>query len=70
MVHYDTDRKIVMNYDAYPYGVAAVLAHKMRDDSERPAGFVSRTLSPPEKNYSQLERGIIFGVKSVSVIKV
>ncbi len=66
LVHYDPNREIVMNCDASPYGVAAVLAHTMKDGSERPIRFVSRTLAPAEKNYSQLEKealAIIFGVK-------
>ena len=38
----------------------------MPDGSESPIGSVSRTLSPAEKRYSQLDRevlAIIFGVK-------
>ena len=39
---------------------------KFEDGSEKPIGFTSRTLSPAEKNYSQLDKealSIIFGVK-------
>jgi len=38
----------------------------MPDRTERPITFASRTLSPAEKNYSQLDKeglGIVFGVK-------
>ena len=43
--------KLVLAWDASAYGVGAVLAHVMPDDSERPLG----KLQGPEKNYSQLE---------------
>ena len=49
-----------------PYGVRAILPHQMPNGSECPIGSVSRTLSPAEKRYSQLDRevlAVIFGVK-------
>ncbi|KAL7837373.1 hypothetical protein SRHO_G00270840 [Serrasalmus rhombeus] len=59
-------KELILAYDASPYGVGAVLLHKMPEGMEKPIGFVSRTLSAAEKNYSQLDKeglAVLFGVK-------
>ena len=66
LVHFDPEKQVILSCDASPYGVGAVLSHQMDDGSEKPVAFASRSLSPAEKKYSQLEKeglSIIFGVK-------
>ncbi|CAG2227155.1 unnamed protein product [Mytilus edulis] len=66
LVHFDPKKKLILACDASPYGVEAVLSHKMDDGSDKPIAYTSRTLTSAEKNYSVLEKeslAIIFGIK-------
>ena len=62
---YDPNKPIVVATDASPYGVGEVLSHII-DGHEKIVLFASSTLSPAEKNYSQLHRealAIVFALK-------
>ena len=66
LVHFDPEKELILETDASDYGVGAVLFHKMKNGTERPIGYVSRTLQEAERNYSTLEKealAIIFGIK-------
>ena len=67
LVHFDPNQKLMLSCDASAYGIGTVSAHQFPDGSEQPIGFVSRTLSPAKRNYSQIEReglACVFGVKN------
>ena len=66
LAHYDSILPLVLECDASPYGLGAVLSQRYSHGSERPIGCASRSSSCAEKNYSHLEReglSCVFGVK-------
>ena len=48
LVHFDDKLPIILSCDASPYGVGAVLSHRMANGEERPICFASRTLTAAE----------------------
>ena len=70
LVHYDNEQKLIVSCDASQYGLGALSAHRMDDNSEKPITFASHTLSKVEQKYSQIEKeglAIIFAVNKNSI---
>ena len=53
--HYDPAKPLIMLCDASPYGIAAVLSHRMPNGDDRPIAFASKTLTPAKRNYCHLK---------------
>ena len=65
LVHYNPELPLILECDASPYGVGAVISHRFPDNIERPIAYASRSLNVAEKNYSQIEKeglAIVFGL--------
>ncbi|XP_046398198.1 uncharacterized protein LOC124165003 [Ischnura elegans] len=66
LAHYSPSLPVILECDASPFGLGAVLVHRFANGQERPIAFASRSLSRAERNYSQIDRealAIMFGVQ-------
>ena len=65
LVHYSPDKSLILEVDASPVGLGAVISHEFNGTTQ-PIAYASRTLNAAERNYSQIERealAIIFGLR-------
>ena len=65
LTHFHPDFPLLLATDAAPYGIGAVLSHRMEDGTERPIAFASRSWSTAVKNYSQIDKEALGIVRSV-----
>ena len=56
LVHFNPTLPLILACDASEVSIRAVLAQRMPDGVERPIGYVSRSLTKAERNYSQLDK--------------
>ena len=56
LTHFDTPKHILVQVDTPPYGLGAVMAHTMKDRSEKPVHYISRTLFDAERKYPRFEK--------------
>ena len=67
LVHYDVNKLLHLACDATPFRLGCVISHNMPNGDEQPVAFASRTPTPTEKNYAQIDReslGITYDVES------
>ena len=59
LTHFDEKKEIVLTTDASPVGIGACLSHKFVEGNKsylKPIAYASRSLTPAERNYAQIER--------------
>ena len=59
LTHFDEKKELVLTTDASPVGIGACLSHKFVEGKKaylKPIAYASRSLTPAEQNYAQIER--------------
>lgn len=62
LVLFNADLEITLSYDASPYGLVALLSHRMPNGTEKPVRYASHKRTPSEQKYSQIEKDGLAGV--------
>ncbi|XP_026562019.1 uncharacterized protein K02A2.6-like, partial [Pseudonaja textilis] len=65
LIQFDPNLPLVLAADASPFGIGAVLSHRLANGAEAPIAFFSRTLSATERNYSQIDKEALAAVAAV-----
>jgi len=55
LVPYNPSLPLFLAADVSSVGIGAVLFHRFQDGTEKATAHASKTLTPTEKNYSQIE---------------
>ncbi|KAJ0170406.1 hypothetical protein K1T71_013777 [Dendrolimus kikuchii] len=66
LAHFNSQAKVILTVDASPVGLGAILSQVDSDGVERPVSYASRSLTPAERKYAQIQKeatAIIFGVR-------
>ncbi|XP_043227191.1 uncharacterized protein K02A2.6-like [Amphibalanus amphitrite] len=66
LMRYDVSLPLKLVTDASATGLGAALVHVTPDGLERPVSYASRTLTPTERKYAQVEKeaaGVSFGIR-------
>ena len=69
--HYNKKYTLHLAADASSYELGAVISHVFPSGVEKFIAYASRTLTPSERNYSQLEKevlSLVFAVQKISLV--
>lgn len=53
---YDPNAETIVSADASSYGIGAVLLQKQKNGDTKPVAYISRSMSPTEGRYAQIEK--------------
>ncbi|XP_058038754.1 uncharacterized protein K02A2.6-like [Ahaetulla prasina] len=65
LVLYHACLPLILTADVSPFGIGAVLSHRLQNGLEAPIAYYSRILSSTEWNYSQIDREALAAVAAV-----
>jgi len=65
MTYPDFSKRFILATDASDWGIGAVLSQKDKENFEHPIAYASRLLSPPEQNYTVLEKEYLAAIWAV-----